>query len=556
MRLLYYLPNRTMGAPPPPASQATSAGLVERLEDMGVDVEVCASGRVGGPFLPDDGNAPESLVAAVAKARPDVVFSYVNWNRPEHDRFRVGLEELGVPYVENVSMLPWDPSPEMGWATFLAEARHVADEYPRLPVRYLRPFVPCMDVGDSLPGLGTKRLLYMHNPEKGLAYCADLAARLGMEMVATLTEEQVAAKCGGVPGHVSCVGIVRGDTKRRLMASCDGILYSPGDEWREAIGMSPIECMLSGLPVVGVVRGSLGWDASVYQYIRDGRIPAVLAGSAEELAEVPWPEPADVRTAARCYFDNDRAAHERVSLFMDAWSPSPTVGLLLLSRGRHGVLRKTLRNWADSGLLEYADQRLAFFQEMTEEDVKIARMFGFECFGSPDNIGIGQAWKRLASRCWCDQVLTMENDWKVTHGGCCSLVHQASELVSRREADVVRLRSRERPGEPMHSRCFIGREADSDDALAHLLNCLHWKRDPHLDHPQIRKRGRWFFTSSEYANFTNNPCLYDRLWFLDNVVPFCQGGGIALEGDIEKPWRDGRHRVAQGEGCFTHEDKE
>jgi hypothetical protein len=87
----------------------------------------------------------------------------------------------------------------------------------------------------------------------------------------------------------------------------------------------------------------------------------------------------------------------------------------------------------------------------------------------------------------------------------------------------------------------------------HLLDSVHWL-DPAIEFPQyINKSEDMFWTTSRYGNWTNNPCLYKKQFYLDTVKPFA-GEGIGLEGNISKWWAQQNYKVGHNEGLFKHND--
>jgi len=87
----------------------------------------------------------------------------------------------------------------------------------------------------------------------------------------------------------------------------------------------------------------------------------------------------------------------------------------------------------------------------------------------------------------------------------------------------------------------------------HLLDSVHWL-DPAIEFPQfINKSEDMFWTTSRYGNWTNNPCLYKKQFYLDVVRPFA-GEGIGLEGNISKWWAEQQYKVGHNEGLFKHND--
>jgi hypothetical protein len=85
------------------------------------------------------------------------------------------------------------------------------------------------------------------------------------------------------------------------------------------------------------------------------------------------------------------------------------------------------------------------------------------------------------------------------------------------------------------------------------LDSLHWL-DPSVEFPdKIQKLGQYFTTTSRWGNWTNNPTMYKKDFYLETVRQFA-GEGIALEGNISKWWAQQEYGVAHGEGLFKHND--
>jgi hypothetical protein len=124
--------------------------------------------------------------------------------------------------------------------------------------------------------------------------------------------------------------------------------------------------------------------------------------------------------------------------------------------------------------------------------------------------------------------------------------------------DVVRLRHRVNPGNPHFSFRHKGKELTYyDDEIGatspHLLDSIHWC-DPAESFPEyIKKSENMFWTTSRYGNWTNNPCLYKKQFYLDVVRPFA-GEGIGLEGNIGKWWVNQTYKVGHNDGLFMHND--
>jgi hypothetical protein len=234
-----------------------------------------------------------------------------------------------------------------------------------------------------------------------------------------------------------------------------------------------------------------------------------------------------------------------------------SIGILAWNSGQ--VLVDTLTTYYNNGLLDMVNDVTILFQEVTPQDIQIATHFGIDCIGLQENIGIGKAFIRLTESAQSDNVLVLEHDWNLIENKETTYERLESGLeLLGGSVDVVRYRHRQQPGNPHFSFRNIGKELTYyDDEIEctspHLLDSLHWL-DPKKEFPEyIGQFGEYFLTGSRYGNWTNNPCLYKKQFYLDVVRPFA-GEGISLEGNISKWWAQQNYSVAHGEGLFKHND--
>ena len=86
--------------------------------------------------------------------------------------------------------------------------------------------------------------------------------------------------------------------------------------------------------------------------------------------------------------------------------------------------------------------------------------------------------------------------------------------------------------------------------------CIYWSDEPEKEFPEFIKKvsindDEFFLTSSRYAVYTNNPCIYKKKFIETHIIPFTIDG-IAIEDDIFPWWRDQGFKICQGEGLFEH----
>jgi hypothetical protein len=235
-----------------------------------------------------------------------------------------------------------------------------------------------------------------------------------------------------------------------------------------------------------------------------------------------------------------------------------SIGILSWKSGQ--TLVNTLQTYFDNGFIHQVNDVRILFQEISDQDIEIAKHFNIPYIPIKGNIGIGEAFITLTNESQTDNVLVLEHDWK--------LIESAETTFERLKSGIemldkgyscIRYRHRNQPGHPHFSLQYQGRELDYYDkeiecTSPHLLDSVHWT-DPSNEFPQfIGKDGEYFTTTSRYGNWTNNPCLYKKDFYLNTVKPFT-GSGISLEGNISKWWAQQTYKVAHGSGLFCHIDE-
>jgi hypothetical protein len=235
-----------------------------------------------------------------------------------------------------------------------------------------------------------------------------------------------------------------------------------------------------------------------------------------------------------------------------------SIGILSWHSGQ--VLVDTLTTYHENGLFDMANDVTILFQEVTEQDIQIATHFKLDFIGLQNNIGIGKAFLRLTENAQTDNVLVLEHDWNLIENSETTYerLQDGIYLLHECPLNAIRYRHRAQPGNPHFSFRHRGSELTYyDDEIGctspHLLDSLHWL-DPSVEFPdKIKKLGQHFITTSRWGNWTNNPTMYKKDFYLKTVRQFA-GDGIALEGNISKWWAQQEFGVAHGEGLFKHND--
>ena len=237
-----------------------------------------------------------------------------------------------------------------------------------------------------------------------------------------------------------------------------------------------------------------------------------------------------------------------------------SIGILSWHSGQ--TLVNTLESYYNNNLLDIVNDVTILFQEITDEDKQIADHFGIKYIGLNENIGIGKAFIELAKNSQTDNILLLEHDWLLIENQetTYNRLKSGLELLDK-GFSTVRYRHRTNPGYPLFSEnAYKGRELEHFDSAIgltspHLLDSIHWINTPEINFPdKIQKQGEYFITTSRWGNWTNNPCLFKKDFYLQTVNDFVNNQDLLLEPSISKWWANQNFKVAQGEGLFTHKD--
>lgn len=235
------------------------------------------------------------------------------------------------------------------------------------------------------------------------------------------------------------------------------------------------------------------------------------------------------------------------------------ISICILSWNNVKTLENTLRSYKKLGLLDLSEDIVILFQEASEQDQKLADKYRVKTILLKENIGIGAGIKLLAENAKFENVLFLENDWELIENKrtVISQLQNGLKLLDK-NYDVIRYRSRKKPGHPLHSLKHKGNELHYFDdwhncTSPHLLESLHWL-DPAAEFPdKIQKDDNFFITTSRWANWTNNPFLVKKDFLLDKILSFA-GESLSFERNIAEWWTKQNFKIAQGEGMFTHND--
>ncbi len=235
------------------------------------------------------------------------------------------------------------------------------------------------------------------------------------------------------------------------------------------------------------------------------------------------------------------------------------ISICILSWNSGKTLLNTLASYRKNGLLDLSDDITILFQEVSKNDLEIAKKFGLKTIALQENIGIGKGISKLIENAKYENILFLEHDWE--------LIENQKTLTERLRSglellengfEIVRYRSRKNPGYPVHSLRHKGNELNYYDdwhkvTSPHLLESLYWLDPAESFQDKIQKNGEYFITTSRWANWTNNPFLLKKEFYFKNIYDIAMKSEH-FERDIAEWWVKQDFKIAQGEGLFMHND--
>lgn len=273
------------------------------------------------------------------------------------------------------------------------------------------------------------------------------------------------------------------------------------------------------------------------------------------------------------------------------------MSVIVLFHNEYDSLKYALNSWIEKGLIDYADEVLFFlngvrsaaeFKQKIPDYTDRIPVEKRSLHVSPENMRLGLAITKMIELTKYDYVLLMEKDWELIEERPVmqSRLDDSKVIVGSGVADLVRHRHRYNPGVPLHA--LIMHEGRERSILTQQKNLLcfvhHWQKDPTVMYPgqgiMYRCGGAErkveevdiYCSSSVYCQWTNNPGVFKKKWFMEEVgerykkeyqIEFNKHGKTSPFLDFEYytnwrsyAWTDKNFTVAVGTGLFRHAETE
>lgn len=269
----------------------------------------------------------------------------------------------------------------------------------------------------------------------------------------------------------------------------------------------------------------------------------------------------------------------------------PPISVVVLFHAEYPTLNHTLETWEANGLLDVISEFLFFLNGMKSRDefdekmprLKHPRWHGLvRVIPSAENLPLGIAINEMVRLARHELVLLLEKDWALIEPPEETRLQlfTSAQLLQSGTAHLVRYRHRHRPGAPLHARIMHeNREPQMLSAQSNLYCFMHhWVSNLSVSYSEYFSPCKGNFNLSEtvwcakarYCQWTNNPGLFYRKWFLEKLGgPFVENykasadKGNSQSGMLDfeffmnwklEVWNDRDYVVALPKGLFEHEE--
>lgn len=232
----------------------------------------------------------------------------------------------------------------------------------------------------------------------------------------------------------------------------------------------------------------------------------------------------------------------------------------ILTHNAPNTLHHTLQSYQNNGLLDLTDDILVWIQQSNNavNEKNVCNSFNIKSNISDVNGRHGTGFKGLVDNAKYEHIILLENDFLLVEARnkTQQILESAMDLISNKDIDCVKLRSRHNPGDPNWGITIRGRELQPEfGSISHLSESIYWDNNPEITYShyiqKLQDTPLWYTSSSRYCNFTNNPCMYSKDFYKYHIYQFCTYN-VDVETMATPWWFTQDFKCAFGEGLFKH----
>lgn len=212
-----------------------------------------------------------------------------------------------------------------------------------------------------------------------------------------------------------------------------------------------------------------------------------------------------------------------------------------LSWKKREILEKTLQSHQDNELFDYInpENRTIFFQEISEEDVSLAKKFNCNYIGNENNIGIMEAYIQLVNNCRTKYFIFCENDFLLLENSeeynIRKCLEDLVEILEEFPFSQVKLSNYKKPGflyiTPSDGEKWMlndNRNFRYKVESFSWLNCF--PNEYYTNIEIINKRNLWYKVKHEDQNWSNHIYACNVSFLKEIVIPILESSKKHIPG--------------------------
>ena len=232
------------------------------------------------------------------------------------------------------------------------------------------------------------------------------------------------------------------------------------------------------------------------------------------------------------------------------------------------TIENTLSSYKKNGLLNLV-KPIIYFQERSKENDGLAEKYGIkDIMGGETNTGIIGAMIELIKKAETKYFIFAECDFELVHDKSTTekTLKEAVRLMEEKDVQVVRLRDKKRPGEPLGSRDLAPVTDDelpnykfgSDFLYKIEVLMFPGNIEPDKAFPglfeKIEYDTPWYKTDSLNAPWSNNIFIAKTDFLKERLLPLLEQNREMHSKNMEEYLIEnlGSYNVAAGNGLFMH----
>ena len=239
------------------------------------------------------------------------------------------------------------------------------------------------------------------------------------------------------------------------------------------------------------------------------------------------------------------------------------IGIAILTWNKPITLENTLESYKKYKFLDYFNEKIILLQENNPKERKIAEKYNLEIYSTEQNLLIGGGINFLVDRIKSKYFIIIQNDFELINDDFKNQLESGIRLIKKNIINCLRLRSIKYPGYPCYGKDRIP-EPEGDLPSTHISELIYNDENNlnnvSIKYPHIFKKNtdeNIVIVSSNYSNYTENPCLYNTDWYRNNIYKFNGNNhSINSEQQVQDIWCNLNLLIGFSNGIFIHKDIE